>query len=91
MKISQGIAIGVGVALLAIAVSATTKNRELNIQIAAQRDLIEQKSQLVDSLHDELFNANSIIGRVELSLEHLNEVEPKAFIEYARFYDHETE
>jgi hypothetical protein len=91
MKISQGIAIGVGVALLAIAVSATTKNRELNIQIAAQRDLIEQKSQLVDSLHDELFNANSIIGRVELSLEHLNEVEPKAFIEYSKYYDHETE
>ena len=91
MKISQGIAIGVGVALLAIAVSATTKNRELNMQIAAQRDLIEQKSQLVDSLHDELFNANSIIGRVELSLEHLNEVEPKAFIEYSKYYDHETE
>jgi hypothetical protein len=91
MKISQGIAIGVGVALLAIAVSATTKNRELNIQIAAQRDLIEQKSQLVDSLHDELFNANCIIGRVELSLEHLNEVEPKAFIEYSKYYDHETE
>jgi len=91
MKISQGIAVGVGVALLAIAVTATTKNRELNIQIAAQRDLIEQKSQLVDSLHDELFTANSIIGRVELTLEHLNEVEPKAFIEYARFYDHETE
>jgi len=91
MKISQVIAIGVGVALLAIAVSATTKNRELNIQIAAQRDLIEQKSQLVDSLHDELFNANCIIGRVELSLEHLNEVEPKAFIEYSKYYDHETE
>jgi len=91
MKISQGIAVGVGVALLAIAVTATTKNRELNIQIAAQRDLIEQKSQLVDSLHDELFNANCIIGRVELSLEHLNEVEPKAFIEYSKYYDHETE
>lgn len=91
MKISQVISIGIGVMLLAIAVTTTTKNRELNIQITAQRELIEQKSQLVDSLHAELFNANCIIGRVELSLEHLNEVEPKAFIEYTRFYDHETE
>jgi hypothetical protein len=63
----------------------------LQIQVAAQKQLIEQRDQLVDSLHAELFIANSIIGRVELSLEYLNRVEPKAFIKYAQYYDHETE
>jgi hypothetical protein len=91
MKISQVIAVGVGILLFAISIKTTSDNRLLHQQVAAQRELIEQKSQLVDSLHDELFNANCIIGRVELSLEHLNEVEPKAFIEYSKYYDHETE
>jgi hypothetical protein len=91
MKNLSGAAIVGCCALFIITLITTTQNRELQIQVAAQKQLIEQRDQLVDSLHAELFIANSIIGRVELSLEYLNEVEPKAFIKYAQYYDHETE
>jgi hypothetical protein len=91
MKNLSGTAIVGCCALFIITLITTTQNRELQIQVAAQKQLIEQRDQLVDSLHAELFIANSIIGRVELSLEYLNEVEPKAFIKYAQYYDHETE
>jgi hypothetical protein len=78
-------------ALLVISVKITSDNRQLHQQITAQKEFIEQREALIDSLHGELFNANNIIGRTELSLDHLNEVHPAAFIEYSRFYDHETE
>ena len=45
----------------------------------------------VDSLHDESFNASTVNGRYELSLEHLKEVNPKAAKEFEDFYEHETE
>lgn len=50
-----------------------------------------QKAQLIDSLHDELFNAKSINGRYELSLEHLYEVNPKAGKQFTDYMEHETE
>ena len=46
---------------------------------------------LTDSLHDELFNAKTEVGRYELSLEHLYEVNPKAGKEFSDFLEHETE
>jgi len=91
MKTAQGLVILGFVALFAVAIKSTNDNRLLQQQITAQKQFIEQKDALIDSLHSELFNANCVIGRVELSLEHLNEVEPKAFIEYSRYFDHETE
>jgi hypothetical protein len=92
MKIPSTVApVAVGLVLLAIIVSTTTKNRALEGQVAEQKKFIDQREALIDSLHAELFIANSIIGRVELSLDYLNEVEPKAFIKYAQYYDHETE
>jgi hypothetical protein len=44
-----------------------------------------------DSLYSEFFNASTVNGRYELSLEHLKEVNPKAAKEFENFYNHETE
>ena len=49
------------------------------------------KANLMDSLHDELFNAKVEAGRYELSLEHLYEVNPKAGKMFTEFMEHETE
>ena len=49
------------------------------------------KAQLIDSLHDELFNANNTIGRYELTLEHMKEVNPKAAKQFDDYMAHETE
>lgn len=89
-KLEKILAIALVAAIGTIAVVGES-NRALKGQITAQRQFIEQREAVIDSLHSELFNANCVIGRVELSLEHLNEVEPKAFIEYSRYFDHETE
>jgi hypothetical protein len=45
----------------------------------------------IDSLHAELFIYQSEIGRYELTLDHLNEVNPKAALEFVNFMSHETE
>lgn len=50
-----------------------------------------EKGKIIDSLRDELFNAHTINGRYELSLEHLYEVNPKAAKEFENFMEHETE
>jgi hypothetical protein len=44
-----------------------------------------------DYLRDELFNASTVIGRYELSLDYLKESNPKAAKEFEKFYNHETE
>ena len=46
---------------------------------------------LSDSLRLELFNAQNINGRYELSLEHLYEVNPKAAKQFDEFLNNETE
>jgi hypothetical protein len=51
----------------------------------------EQLRNRVDSLHDELFISKVQNGRYELTLEHLNEVNPKAALEFVNFMNHETE
>jgi len=45
----------------------------------------------IDSLHAELFIYQSEIGRYELTLDHLNEVNPKAALEFVNYMSHETE
>jgi hypothetical protein len=90
-KISSAIIIGGCALLFIIAIRSTTQNRQLETQVAAQKELILQKDQLIDSLHAELFNASTIIGRTELTLDYLNSVNPKAFVQFGQYYDHETE
>jgi hypothetical protein len=91
MKILQGVIILTCVGLGAILVKATNDNRLLHQQVTAQKQFIEQREAVIDSLTNELFDAQCVIGRVELTLEHFNEVDPKTFIEWSRYYDHETE
>lgn len=53
-----------------------------------------QKAELMDncdSLHDELFNVQTTVGRYELSLEHLKEVNPKAAKEFENYLETQTE
>jgi uncharacterized membrane protein len=44
-----------------------------------------------DSLHDELFIRHVINERYELSLDHLQKVNPTAALEFVNFMNHETE
>lgn len=46
---------------------------------------------LIDSLRDEYFIANNAAGRYELSLQHLEQVNPKAAKQFTDFLTHETE
>ena len=62
---------------------------EQKIEVVVGGDI--EKANLIDSLHDELFNAKVEAGRYELSLEHLYEVNPKAAKEFQDFMEHETE
>ena len=50
-----------------------------------------QKAEVIDSLQTELFNANNAVGRYELTLEHLKEVNPKAAKQFEDYLNHETE
>ena len=91
MKISQIIVASICIILFAISISTISANRQLHQQVTAQKQFIEQREALIDSLHAEMFILSTQMGRVELSLGHLNQVNPTAFREFSRFYDHETE
>jgi hypothetical protein len=62
---------------------------EQKIEVVIGGDI--EKANLIDSLHDELFQAKVQNGRYELSLEHLYEVNPSAAKEFDDFMAHETE
>jgi len=67
----------------------TKLRAEQKIEVVVGGDI--EKANLIDSLHDELFNAKVEAGRYELSLEHLYEVNPKAAKEFQDYMEHETE
>ena len=67
----------------------TKLRAEQKIEVVVGGDI--EKANLIDSLHDELFQAKVQNGRYELSLEHLYEVNPKAAKEFDDFMAHETE
>ena len=67
----------------------TKLRAEQKIEVVVGGDI--EKAQLIDSLHDELFQAKVQNGRYELSLEHLYEVNPSAAKEFTTFMEHETE
>jgi len=52
---------------------------------------VDSLTKLVDSLNDEAFSANNAMGRYELSLQHLEEVNPKAAKQFNDYLTHETE
>jgi hypothetical protein len=60
-------------------------------QVDDLKEKVNTLSTIVDSLHDENFNTNVEVGRYELSLDHLKEVNPKAALEFVNYMNHETE
>ena len=90
-KPSSVAVVATGLVLLTIAVSSIVSNHKLAGQVAAQKQFIEQREALIDSLHAELFIANVTIARTEFTLEWLREVNPPAFGQFSQYYDHETE
>jgi uncharacterized protein YlxW (UPF0749 family) len=66
---------------------------EQNNTITRQKtQIIELKSQSeIDSLQTELFTKQTEVGKYELSLEHLKEVNPDAAKEFEDYMSHETE
>ena len=86
----------VGTGAVAVLIVCYLQQKELSklraeqkIEVLVGGDI--EKANLIDSLHDELFNAKVEAGRYELSLEHLYEVNPKAAKEFQDFMEHETE
>jgi hypothetical protein len=86
----------VGTGAVAVLVLCYFQQKELSklraeqkIEVVVGGDI--EKTQLIDSLHDELFQAKVQNGRYELSLEHLYEVNPKAGKQFTEFMEHETE
>jgi hypothetical protein len=65
--------------------SLRRENKELGNHI------VNQHSMNVDSLHSEIFILQTELGRWELSLQHLYDVNPKVGKEFTQFMEHETE
>ena len=86
----------VGTGAVAVLVVCYFQQKELSklrteqkIEVVVGGDI--EKANLIDSLHDELFQSKVENGRYELSLQHLYEVNPKAAKEFDDFMAHETE
>jgi hypothetical protein len=86
----------VGTGAVAVLVVCYFQQKELSklrgeqkIEVVVGGDI--EKANIIDSLHDELFQAKVQNGRYELSLEHLYEVNPSAAKEFDDFMAHETE
>ena len=84
MKVSNYILIIIILALSAMLTIQTRSITQLNRKAVADQNVI-------DSLHDELFINHVMNDRYELTLDHLNKVNPKAALEFVNFMNHETE
>jgi len=67
----------------------TKLRAEQKIEVVVGGDI--EKANTIDSLNSEIFILHTQLGRYELSLDHLNEVNPKAAKEFDDFMQHETE
>ena len=73
--------------LLALLTTIYFQNERIN-QFKVE---VKTLQNVTDSLHDESFNANVQLGRYELTLDHLQESNPKAALEFVNYMNHETE
>ena len=64
---------------------------ETKVEVTTVPYVIDSMQNVVDSLHDELFQTKVQNGRYELSLEHLYEVNPKAGKVFDDYMKNETE
>ena len=67
----------------------TKLRAEQKIEVVVGGDI--EKANLIDSLNSEIFILHTQLGRYELSLDHLYDVNPKAAKEFDDFMQHETE
>jgi hypothetical protein len=75
----------IGVAIL-LFWAITTRNMAIN-----QKQKAEQLQTQVDSLQSENFILQTQLGRYELTLDYLQEVNPKAALQASNYMNHETE
>jgi hypothetical protein len=75
----------IGVAIL-LFWAITTRNMAIN-----QKQKAEQLQTQVDSLKSENFILQTQLGRYELTLDYLQEVNPKAALQASNYMNHETE
>ena len=73
--------------LLALLTTIYFQNERIN-QFKVEVKTLQSTS---DSLHDEVIIKHIQLGRYELTLDHLQEVNPKAALEFVNFMNHETE
>lgn len=73
--------------LLALLTTIYFQNERIN-QFKVEVKTLQLTS---DSLHDEVFIKHIQLGRYELTLDHLQEVNPKAALEFVNYMSHETE
>jgi hypothetical protein len=75
----------IGVAIL-LFWAITTRNMAIN-----QKQKAEQLQAQIDSLKSENFILQTQLGRYELTLDYLQEVNPKAALQASNYMNHETE
>jgi len=75
----------IGIAIL-LFWAITTRNMAVS-----QKQKVEQLQAQVDSLQSENFILQTQLGRYELTLDYLQEVNPKAALQASNYMNHETE
>ena len=76
-----------GVGALSVLTICYLQQRELTkLRVETQT-----QTQIIDSLHDETFSTSVELGRYELTLDHLKEINPKLGKEMEEWMSHETE
>ena len=73
--------------LLALLTTIYFQNERIN-QFKVEVKTLQSTS---DSLHDEVFIKHIQLGRYELTLDHLQEVNPEVALWFVNFMNHETE
>ncbi len=75
----------IGVAIL-LFLAITTRNMAIN-----QKQKAEQLQAQIDSLESENFILQTQLARYELTLDYLQEINPKAALQASNYMNHETE
>ena len=82
----------VGTGAIAVLILCSLQQKELQSLRRENKELKVMVSHSdMDSLRSEMFILHTEMGRWELSLEHLYEVNPAAGKEFTQFMEHETE
>ena len=55
------------------------------------KQVLDEKDRIIDSLKHEVFVTEVMLGRYEITLEHMEVTNPKAALQFVNFMNHETE